>query len=182
MTIKNRPTMMLSDAAPLMVSNRPENVDGNGVVFSGKFGPGRPARLLYSHTNGGQTPRQVCVTLTNRSDKPAEVFLVGVPGSAEINPTLAASATEALFLQRCAQASGVVLTIPPRTGWQVLQQTVPPQQHVVGLAHLESLSGEDVEITVQARQNGVPLTVASRTTLAEGSGAGPPQQGPFALP
>ncbi|HEY3998326.1 MAG TPA: hypothetical protein VGO93_05640 [Candidatus Xenobia bacterium] len=180
-TVQNRPTM-LSDASLLMVSNRPENVEGNGVIFSGKFGPGRPARLVYAHTNVGSQPRQICVTLTNRADRPAEVFLVGVAGAPQINPTVAGTASEAAFLQRSAASAGVILTIPPRTGWQVLQESIPAQQRLVGLAHLECLSGGDLEVTVQAREGNMPLAAAGQTTIGDNAASTDHPRGTFPSP
>lgn len=180
-TIVNKPVVAAEDAL-LMVSSRPQNLDGNGVVFTGTFGPGRPARLVYSHENRGSKARQICVTLTNRADKPAQVFLIGVPGTPAVNEGLASTSTASTFLQRYTQSAGVVLTIPPRTAWQVMQQSIPSQQRIVGMAHLECLSGEDLEVTVHARENGVPLTVAARTVLADPGSSDNHPKGTFASP
>lgn len=153
------------DAALLMVSSRPDNIDGNGVLFTGKFGPGRPARLFYTHRNGASKPRQLSVTLTNRSDKPAQVYMLAVPAAQDTSDATSSQVAVSRFLSRMTDNAGVVLTIPPRTGWEVMQQTLPGQSRITGICHFQCLNGEDIEVGVQARESGVPLAVASRTVL-----------------
>ncbi|MHB2018490.1 MAG: hypothetical protein ACYCW6_16210 [Candidatus Xenobia bacterium] len=162
--VHNRP-VAIQDASLLMVSNRPETVQTNGVLFTGTFGPGHAARLIYDHQNGSTHPRQLSVTLTNRSDKPADIFMLTVPGQPDPNGSSATEKAVAHYLERAANPAGVVVTLPPRTGWQILQQQMPPNTHVAGVCHFQVLSNQEIEVSVQARESGVPLAVASRTIV-----------------
>ncbi len=147
-----RETVEVADPALLLVSNRPEVVEADGILFSEVVDARHPIRLLYHHMNG--TPehaRILTVVLTNRSSRPAEMLLISGLAGPSPDPLFVGHAATARFLQNLVAGRGYILEIPPRSSYAFSAQTMLPRQLVSAILQLQLLRGEELEVRVQIR-------------------------------
>ncbi len=160
-----RERVQVVDPALLLVSNRPEVVDADGILFSEVVDARHPIRLLYHHMNGTPArPRILSVLLWNRSSQPAEMLLISGLAGPSPDPLFVGHAAAARFLQNLAAGRGYVLEVPPNSGYAFAVQTMAPRQLVSGVLQLQLLRGEELEVRVQIRlpwllEGTVPLPV-----------------------
>jgi len=147
-----RETVEVADPALLLVSNRPEVVEADGILFSEVVDARHPIRLLYHHMNGTrQHARILTVVLTNRSSRPAEMLMISGLAGPSPDPLFVGHAATARFLQNLVAGRGYVLEIAPRSSYAFSAQTMLPLQLVSGILQLQLLRGEELEVRVQIR-------------------------------
>ncbi len=147
-----RETVEVTDPALLLVSNRPEVVEADGILFSEIVDARHPIRLLYHHMNGTlDHARILTVVLSNRSVRPVEMLLISGLAGPSPDPLFVGWAATARFLQNLVADRGYVLEIPPRSSYEFTAQTMLPQQLVSGILQLQLLQGEELEVRVQMR-------------------------------
>ncbi len=150
-TVANQP-LPLADPAVLLISNRPEKITGDGLLFQETLVRDRPARLLYHHMNG--TPSQVRVlkvTLANPGAAAARVHYVrGIAGP---SPDFihAGFASTARFLGALASGQGYFVEVPPRGATAFTAYTLAPLAMVSGLMQFQVTEGGPVELVVHVR-------------------------------
>ncbi len=175
-----RETVAVADPAVLLVSNRPEVVLADGVLFEEVVAARRPVRLLYHHQNG--TPghnRILTVMLTNRSERPAEMMLIGGLAGPSPDPLFVGQAATVRFLQNLAAGRGYILEIPGHSSYTFTAQTLAPLQLVSGILQLQLLAGDEVEVRVQVR---LPWLLDRTVTLPVNQVAYPHPKGVFQSP
>jgi len=143
--------MDLATPSRLLVSNRPETVTANGVLFEASLQPEESVRLLYHHRNGAATRKVITVTLANPADSPATVFLMGVSAGPSSDVMYAGHAAAARFLHRLAAGQGRLLDIPGRQAFTFAVIDVPAGSLVTGLLQAQLLRGARVTVSVHIR-------------------------------
>jgi len=147
-----REKVEIVDPAFLLVSNRPEAVLADGVLFEEVVDARRPTRLLYHHQNGSpDRSRVLTVALTNRADRPAALLLISGLAGPSSDSLFVGSAATGRFLQNLAAGRGFVLEIPARSSYAFVAQTMAPLQLVSGILQFQLLEGEELEVRVAAR-------------------------------
>jgi len=160
-----REKVQVADPALLLISNRPEVVDADGILFSEVVDARHPIRLLYHHMNGTPArPRILSVLLRNRSSHPAEMLLISGLAGPSSDPLFVGHAATSRFLQNLAAGRGYVMEVPPNSDYSFAAQTMAPRQMVSGILQLQLLRGEELEVRVQIRlpwllEGTVPLPV-----------------------
>ncbi len=139
----------LASPSLLMVSNRPERIYGEGVLFSSKFHLGQATRLLFSHQNALPTTQYLWVNVTNTADQPARLHVIAADGGPARQELYVGHCCNARFLDCLAHDDGLILTLPPHSTWCLGQYRVPHGQVVSGLAHLQLMQGRSVQVTVE---------------------------------
>ncbi|MGH7715832.1 MAG: hypothetical protein ACREML_07515, partial [Vulcanimicrobiaceae bacterium] len=136
----------------LMVSDYPEQLRENGVLFTATIDRTAPQRFLYYHYNPPNQPlRRILLRAQNASVQPATLqFITGEAGPGANEMEVGHSST-LRFLVREAQNEGSVVIIPPQTTVTLVNQLLPPQTSVSNLIQLRELDGDPIGLTLVAQ-------------------------------
>lgn len=148
--VTNAP-LVLGDPETLLISNRPETITGNGLLFQETLPPRRTARLLYHHMNGTPQIRILKLTLRNVDAAPVRVhYLSGLAGPA-VDPVVVGHVATLRFLEALTGGVGYVVEVPPRSETTFTAYTLAPLALVSGLMQFQVIDGGPVELTVHVR-------------------------------
>jgi len=166
----------------LLVSDYPETLRENGILFSADLAAKRVARFLYYHYNPPAQPdRRIVLKVRNDSPQPALVqYVAGVAGP-EANEMEVGHLSTQRFLVRRAQNEGTVVTIPAGTTIDLAQQLLPAGQTVSALMQLHEIEGAPLHLTLLA-QNASDSVGAAIPTSAELVGDKPHARGVYNIP
>jgi hypothetical protein len=157
--------------AYLMVSDFPETLKENGLLFEADLSPSQAARFLYYHDNpAGQPDRRIVLKLQNRSSQPANVqFISGMAGPDGNEMEVGHLSTQA-FIVRSADNEGSVITIPGNTTTAIVDQELPARSVVSNLVQLREIDGPPLHLTLLAQNATDPVdgSQATETLLASG--------------
>jgi hypothetical protein len=135
----------------LLVSNRPEQVQDDGVLLQYTFSAKEPSRLMYSHMNASQEARNLWVNLTNSGDKPVKLLVnwtFAGPNRSEVQVGHQAALR---FLERLGTAAGYVLEVPAMTRLELAEHRVSRRELLSGFASLRILEGDKLEVEVLSK-------------------------------
>lgn len=174
--VRNLP-VQIADPEVLLVSNRPETITGDGLLFQESLAPGRSARLLYHHVNGSPVQTRVLkITLTNPGATRARVhYLSGLAGPSS-DPVLIGYTSTARFLDALVAARGYVVEVPARGATTFAAASLAPQALVSGLMQFQVLDGGPIDLIVQVR---LPWLLDRTVTADLAPGAYPHPRGSF---
>ena len=173
--VTNAP-LVLADPEMLLISNRPETITGNGLLFQETLTPRRPARLLYHHMNGTPQVRILKLTLRNAAAAPVRVhYLSGLAGPAT-DPVLIGHVATLRFLEALTGGVGYVVDVPPKSETTFTAYTLPPLALVSGVMQFQVIDGGPVDLTVHAR---LPWLLDRTVTTDLGPWAFPHPRGTF---
>lgn len=174
--VSNQP-FVLADPAVLLVSNRPEVITGNGLLFQETLVHDKPARLLYHHMNGTPSQARVLkVTLTNSGTAAARVhYLSGIAGPSP-DPIYIGFASTARFLSALNAGRGYFVEVPARGVTAFTAYTLAPMALVSGIMQFQVTEGGPVELTVHVR---LPWLLDQTVTTDLGPWAFPHPRGTF---
>ncbi len=166
----------------LLVSDYPERLTADGVLFTATIDSTRPQRFLYYHFNPGTEPaRRILVKATNASTVPAVVHLIaGIAGPGANEMEVGHNATKS-FLVRMRRNEGTVVTIPPHATVNLINHDLPPNAIVNGILQMHEISGDPLAITVVAQHADAALD-QSPDAAALLSGGAPHARGVYPVP
>jgi hypothetical protein len=174
--ITNTPVQLV-DPDVLLVSNRPEKITENGLLFQETLEPAKPARLLYHHLNGtpGQA-RVLKITLYNSGLVPARVHYLSGHAGPSADPLFIGFASTQRFLDALLAGRGYLVEVPPGSTTTFTAYALPPLALVSGLMQFQVVEGGPVELVVHVR---VPWLL-DRTVMTDlGPAAFPHPRGTF---
>lgn len=135
----------------LMVSDFPEKLTENGILFTADLKREVPSRFLYYHYNPpGQPDRRIVLVAQNQSNEPATVQLINGRGAAKYEMEAGHAATRD-FLVNVVQNQGRLLQIPGNATQVIAQQDMPAGTIVTNLLQLRVLEGSTVHLTLVAQ-------------------------------
>jgi len=151
-TLKNREIAFL-DPSVLMISNRPEELEEDGILFQGTVTKESPARIMYSHKNSSPSKRKLWITLKNPRRKPLKLFVAKAYGGPDKFEIQAGHKAATRYLDMIRTKAGYVLEMPPGA-YQVFDEyDMSPNFTLSGLCNLQLLEGEALEVEVRNAQN-----------------------------
>ncbi len=137
------------DEGELWVSNRPELVDCDGVLFRASLDKEDAARFMYSHKNISDYGRKLRIICKNLSDKPADLLFRNAsagPGKYEIyTGHTAAVRYISLFMAK----GGYLLRIPPFSEALLSDVVINSNLLFSGICDFNLIDGERVEVRVE---------------------------------
>lgn len=151
------PVVVRNQALPLawpsrlLVSNNPERIVTDGVLFREVIPPGESVRMLYHHANGAGRDKVLTVRLRNLERRPARVHLQLSTPPAWHDTMGVGHAAARRFLELVAAGAGYVLELPPLGEHRFSTQRTPPGHVISGLAQLQVLQGGPLEVSVSVR-------------------------------
>lgn len=136
----------------LLVSDFPETLKENGVLFTADLDRKTAHRFLYYHFNPRGSPgRRILLKAENASNAPALIqFISGEAGPATNEMEVGHLSTRR-FLVREAQNEGNVIMIPPNTTINLVDQLLPAGNVVSNLLQLREVEGNPVKLTLVAQ-------------------------------
>ena len=156
----------------LLVSDYPEKLSADGVLFTATIDRTRSQRFLYYHYNPPAEPgRRILVKATNTGSTPAIVHMLAAlsgPGTNEME--VGHNATKA-FLIRARRNEGTVITIPPNSTMNIVNHNLPAGAIVNGILQLREVTGDPLNIAVVAQHAEAPLDQTADATLLSGGAA-----------
>ncbi len=166
----------------LMVSDYPEKLTENGVLFTADLKRAQPSRFLYFHYNPpGEPDRRVVLRAQNLSPEPAIVQFISGAGGPDPNEMLTGHTATYRFLQHLVQNEGQVLVIPASGTVNLVEQSLPAKTVVCNLLQLRVLNGGTVHLTLFAQNAAEPPDEALASS-AELSGDHPHARGIYSIP
>jgi hypothetical protein len=135
----------------LMVSDYPEKLTENGILFSADLKREVPSRFLYFHYNPpGQPDRRIVLVAQNQSNEPATLQYISGVGASKYEMEAGHDATKD-FLVDVVQNQGRLLQIPANATQVIAQQGMPAGAIVTNLLQLRVLEGSTVHLTLVAQ-------------------------------
>jgi hypothetical protein len=166
----------------LLVSDYPERLTADGVLFTATIDRTASQRFLYYHFNPGTEPaRRILVKATNAATTPAVLHVIASlagPGSNEMEVGHNATRT---FLTRTRRNEGTVVTIPPGATVNIVNHNLPPNAIVNGIMQLREVSGDSLSIAVVAQNADAPLDRSADAANLLAGGA-PHARGVYPVP
>lgn len=135
----------------LLVSNRPEQVDKDGVLLSYTLTPKEPSRLMYSHMNASNEDRNLWVNLYNPTADNASVLVDWTFSGPSRNEVNVGHTAAQRFVNRLNVGAGYVLQIPPNTRLELAEHTLQRKELLSGFAGLRMLKGSKLEVEVLSK-------------------------------
>lgn len=137
----------------LLVSNRPEQVDTDGVLMEYTLSSKEPSRLMYSHMNASVEPRNLWVNLNNPEAEPVEVLVDWSYSGPSRNEVTVGHAAAQRFLNRLGMRAGYVLSIPGRTRIELAEHLLQRKELLSGFASFRILKGARLEVQVLSKKD-----------------------------
>jgi hypothetical protein len=166
----------------LTVSDYPERLTENGVLFASDLKRTAPTRFLYFHYNPpGEPDRRIVLRAQNLSPEPAVVQFITGAGGPDPNEMLAGHVATYTFLKRLVQNEGQVIVIPGNGTINLVEQPLPAKNVVCSLLQLRVLNGSTVHLTLFAQNaSSSPDEALSSTELLAGDH--PHARGEYRIP
>jgi hypothetical protein len=168
--------------AQLQVSDYPEKLTANGVLFTTTIDRTASQRFLYYHYNPpGEPNRRILVKATNAGTAPATVHLIAALAGPAANEMEVGHLATKTFLVRAKRNEGTVVTIPPNTTVNLVNHPLPTGQIVNGLFQIREVTGDPLNLAIVAQDASAPLDQSiDATTLL--SGGAPHARGVYPVP
>jgi hypothetical protein len=136
----------------LMVSDYPERLTENGMLFTADLRSEQPSRFLYFHYNPpGQPSRRIVLRAQNLSREPSIVQFISGRGGPSSNEMEVGHTATKRFLVNVVQNQGRLLTLAGNSTTEIFVQDLPPGNIVCNLLQLRVLSGGNVHLTLFAQ-------------------------------
>lgn len=149
--IENRAAPRISPQS-LLVSDFPERLTENGVLFTAVLSREQPRSFLYFHYNpSGQPDRRIVLRAENPSSEPAVLQFISGAGGPSPNEMEAGHDSTRRFLVRLLQNEGNIIVIPARATINVIEQDLPAKAIVSNLLQLRVLDGGQIHLTLLAQ-------------------------------
>jgi hypothetical protein len=166
----------------LMVSDFPERLTENGVLFTADLKHTQPSRFLYFHYNPpGEPDRRIVLRAQNLSPEPAVLQFISGEGGPNPNEMLAGHESTMRFLQRLVQNEGRIIVVPGSGTLNLVEQALPAKNVVSNMLQLRVLNGSAVHLTLFA-QNASSAADEPLTSTELLSGDHPHARGIYNIP
>jgi hypothetical protein len=157
-----------SESKQLMVSDRPERISQDGILFYGKFDQYTPSRLLYYHQNADRVPRRLWIELKNTSNETVQIMTGGAMSGPDRYGTTVGHAAAMRILETYQKGLGYSIHIPPGKSAVIIDMQLGVEQIVCGYTHLQIRKGKEVEVyvknssTLEGDSNGKTMTLLTQ--------------------
>lgn len=166
----------------LMVSDYPEKLTENGVLFTADLQRSQPSRFLYFHYNPpGEPDRRIVLRAQNISSEPAIVQFITGQGGPDPNEMLVGHEATRRFLQYLVQNEGRIIVVPGNSTLNLIEQPLPAKSVVANMLQLRVLNGSAVHLTLFA-QNASTSPDESLASTELLSGDHPHARGIYQIP
>lgn len=151
----------------LLVSDFPETLNENGVLFTADLAREAPSRFLYFHYNpAGQPDRRILLRAENRSGQPALIQFISATAGPEANEMQVGHLATERFLLALAQNEGSIVMVPPNATVNLIDHPMPAKSVLSGISQLRELEGAALHLALVVQDATDPLDApVSQSTL-----------------
>jgi hypothetical protein len=168
--------------ARLLVSDYPERLTANGVLFTARLDRTQAQRFLYYHFNPSTEPaRRILLKARNMSNAPATVQMIDGSAGPGTNEMEVGHLSTKRFLVREARNEGQVMTIAPGATMNLVDHPLPAANVVSAILQLRLVSGDPLDLTLVA-QDALAPTDQSIDTVQLLAGGAPHARGVYPVP
>jgi len=132
----------------LLLSNEPEDIYGEGILFRKILKSGFKVRIVYYHRSKSLEPIYFRMELAGK-EKQILHCLQATGGPSRDGIAAGHQATKR-YLEKCQKEEGEYLIMPPSDEMTLLEQKLLPEQIASGYVELNNLSKNDAEIIFYA--------------------------------
>lgn len=154
----------------LLVSDYPETLRENGLLFTADLSRDTAQRFLYYHFNPpGQPNRRILLKVENASPQAAVVQFISGSAGPEQNEMEVGHLSTRRFLVRESQNEGAVVVIPPNSTINLVNHFLPSGSVASALLQLREVTGNALHLYLIAQDANDPLDgpVAQNATLLQ---------------
>ncbi len=151
--------LKLKEPNLLLVSNRPERVDDDGVLLEYTFSEDEPTRLMYSHMNQTLADRNLWVNLYNETSEPVSVWVGATFAGPNRNEVHTGHMAAVRFLQQLGAEAGYVVEIPAHQRFVVAHHLMNRRDLLSGFVNLQIVGEGKLRAEVHSK-----LTPSSNST------------------
>ncbi|MCA9776324.1 MAG: hypothetical protein KC800_06390 [Candidatus Eremiobacteraeota bacterium] len=144
----------------LLVSNRPERVEDDGVLLEYTLTEDEPSRLMYSHLNQTLADRNLWVNLYNETNEPVKVWIGSTYAGPNRNEVHTGHMAAVRFLRQLGAEAGFVVEIPPRQRFVVAHHLMNRRDLLSGFVNLQIVGQGSLRAEVHSK-----LTPSSNNTV-----------------
>ena len=134
----------------LVVSNRPERVDKDGVLMEYVFSDHEPTRLMYSHMNETLADRNLWVNLYNETDKPVQVWIGSSFAGPNRNEVHTGHMAAVRFLLQQGAIAGYIIEIPAGRRFVVADHLMEKKDLLSGFANFQIVGEGKLRVEVHS--------------------------------
>lgn len=145
------------DVSHLSFSDHPEEVEGQGQLFSGGLVRFKPVRFQYYHLGGSPEPLELSLRVFNPGPEAAELHVISAHGGPSANYFEAGHRNNVQLLARLARNEGEILSLPPGAWTQLAVHTLPRGQVVSGTVQMTEVDGPPLDYGLFALTPGAPI-------------------------
>lgn len=143
--------LSLKEANLLLVSNRPERVEDDGVLLEYTFSESEPTRLMYSHLNQTLADRNLWVNLYNETNSPVNVWIGATFAGPNRNEVHTGHMAAVRFLRQLGAEAGYVVEIGPRQRFVVAHHLMNRRDLLSGFVNLQILGEGKLRAEVHSK-------------------------------
>lgn len=137
----------------LLVSDFPELLHQDGLLYSATLQPEEPIRLLFYHASpSGQPHRWIVLRATNHSAQDATISMISGSGGPSANEMFVGHLATQRFLVRETQNEGSLLTVPARSTVALVSRSLAPGTTVNDVLQLRVMSGPSLDLALTSQQ------------------------------
>jgi len=152
----------------LLVSDYPETLTQDGLLFHADLTRESAQRFLYYHFNPrGQPNRRILLKVENPSPQAAVVQFISGAAGPGVNEMEVGHLSTRRFLVREAQNEGTVVTIPPHSTINLVNHFLPAGTIVSAILQLREMTGNTLHLWLIAQEANEPIDtpVSQNATL-----------------
>jgi len=135
----------------LLVSNRPERVEDDGVLMEYTLTEDEPTRLMYSHLNQTLADRNLWVNLYNETENPVKVWIGSTYAGPNRNEVHTGHMAAVRFLRQLGAEAGFVVEIPARQRFVVAHHFMNRRDLLSGFVNLQIVGQGALRAEVHSR-------------------------------
>ena len=166
----------------LLVSDYPERLSANGVLFTARLDRTQAQRFLYYHYNPATEPgRRILLKARNSGNAPATVQMIEGTAGPGPNEMEVGHLSTKRFLVRETRNEGRVTTLAPGATVNLIDHPLPPQMVVSAILQLRLVTGDPLDLALIAQDAMAPTDQSIDTTQLLAGGA-PHARGVYPVP
>ncbi len=167
----------------LLVSDYPERLTANGVLFTARLDRTQAQRFLYYHFNPATEPaRRILLKAHNGSAAPATVQMIDGSAGPGANEMEIGHLSTKRFLVHETRNEGRVVTIAPGATINLVDHPLPPQSVVNAVLQLRLVSGDPLDLALLAQDALAPTDRSIDTTQQLLAGGAAHARGVYPVP
>lgn len=133
----------------LFISNRPEIIKEDGILFNKSIPEASHVRMMYSHKNGSDFNRKLAVSLKNKSPKPVKLLFRNAAAGPDKFEMYAGHKAAYRYMALYGTGSGYVLEVPAFGNILILEKVITPNFLFSGICDIEVLEGKGIDVKVE---------------------------------